>query len=101
MARLNSASSLRRPASCKRTRIAQISFSLNGAFWPTSLPLFQGSRGAHTFDKCSMVVSRCLRNNQSAPELNGRSLILMRQSQLAASGLYELLDRVLVSDCGD
>ena len=24
-------------------RIAQISFSLNGAFWPTSLPLFHGS----------------------------------------------------------
>jgi hypothetical protein len=27
-----------------RTRIAQISLSLNGVFWPTSFPLFQGSR---------------------------------------------------------
>jgi hypothetical protein len=62
--------------STKRTRIAQISFSLNGVFWPTSLPLFEGSRGEHTFAKCSVVVSRCLRNNQSAPELNGRYLTL-------------------------
>src|SRR5659263_644941 len=37
------ASSLTRCSTCNRTRMAQISFSLNGAFWPTSLPLFHGS----------------------------------------------------------
>jgi len=26
-------------------RIAQISFSFNGAFWPISLPLFEGKNG--------------------------------------------------------
>ena len=26
------------------TRMDQISFNLKGAFWPTNLPLFQGSR---------------------------------------------------------
>jgi hypothetical protein len=31
---------------CRRTRIAQISLTLSGDFWPTSLPLFQGCRGA-------------------------------------------------------
>jgi len=28
----------------RRTRSAQMSFSLSGTFWPTILPLFQGSR---------------------------------------------------------
>jgi hypothetical protein len=44
IAKLKRASSRHRLATCKRTRIAQISLSLNGVFWPTSLPLFQGSR---------------------------------------------------------
>src|SRR5438093_13185921 len=29
-------------SSCNRIRIAQISFSFNGGFWPSSLPLFHG-----------------------------------------------------------
>src|ERR1035437_305248 len=41
--RSNMANSLTRCSTCNRTRMAQISFSLNGAFWPTSLPLFHGS----------------------------------------------------------
>ena len=40
--RSNSARSRARRNSWSLTRIAQISFSLNGAFWPTSLPLFHG-----------------------------------------------------------
>jgi hypothetical protein len=44
IAKLNKARSRHRLAICNRTRIAQISLSLNGVFWPTSLPLFQGSR---------------------------------------------------------
>jgi hypothetical protein len=44
IARLNKASSRRRSASCRRMRIAQISLSLRGVFWPMSLPLFQGGR---------------------------------------------------------
>lgn len=43
IARLNSAKSRACPASWSLIRIAQISFSLSGAFWPTSLPLFQGT----------------------------------------------------------
>lgn len=35
-ARSNRANSRLRPPSCKRIRIAQISFSFNGDFWPTS-----------------------------------------------------------------
>ncbi len=41
--RLNSASSRGRRCICNRTRIAQISLSLIGVFWPTSLSLFQAS----------------------------------------------------------
>jgi hypothetical protein len=42
MARLKSASSRVRWPICNRTRIAQMSFSLRGAFCPTSFPLFHG-----------------------------------------------------------
>ena len=42
MERLNSASSRVRWSSCSRIRMAQISFSFNGGFWPSSLPLFHG-----------------------------------------------------------
>ena len=38
------ARSLRLLRSCRRTRMAHISRSLSGAFWPTILPLFQGTR---------------------------------------------------------
>lgn len=44
MPRLNSASSCTRLSICGLTRSAQMSLSLNGAFCPTILPLFQGSR---------------------------------------------------------
>ena len=40
MPRSNRVSSRSRPCISRRTRMAQISFSLNGAFCPTSLPLF-------------------------------------------------------------
>src|SRR5690554_6922205 len=40
----NSAKSRVLSASCSLTRMAQISLSRSGAFWPTSLPLFHGSR---------------------------------------------------------
>ena len=40
----NRASSRTRPSIWRRTRSAQMSLSLKGAFCPTSLPLFQGSR---------------------------------------------------------
>lgn len=42
IARLNSARSQTLLRSCSRTRIAQMSLSFSGAFWPTSFPLFQG-----------------------------------------------------------
>jgi hypothetical protein len=45
MPRLKRARSRKRPWSCKRTRIAQISLSLKGVFCPTSLPLFHGDLG--------------------------------------------------------
>jgi hypothetical protein len=54
--KLNSASSRVRPESCNRIRIAQISPSLNGAFCPTSFPLFHGSRCEAT--GVSMTISR-------------------------------------------
>ena len=41
---LKRASSRARPSIWRRTRSAQMSLSLNGAFWPTILPLFHGSR---------------------------------------------------------
>jgi hypothetical protein len=44
MPRLKSASSRVRSSIRRRIRIAQISLGLNGAFWPTSLALFHGSR---------------------------------------------------------
>ncbi len=44
MPRLNRASSRTRPSIWSRTRSAQMSLSLNGAFCPTILPLFHGSR---------------------------------------------------------
>ena len=44
IARLKSAKSRCRWASCSRTRIDQISRCFSGSFWPTSLPLFHGSR---------------------------------------------------------
>jgi hypothetical protein len=43
MPRSNSASSLARFSICSLVRIAQTSLGLNGAFCPTSLPLFQGA----------------------------------------------------------
>jgi len=43
MARLSSAKSRAFSASWSLIRIAQISLSFSGAFWPTSLPLFQGT----------------------------------------------------------
>ena len=46
--RSNSARSRTLRNSWRLTRIAQISFSLNGAFWPTSLPLFHGSGWGRT-----------------------------------------------------
>ena len=42
--RLKRASSRTRSSICRRTRSAQMSLTLNGAFWPTILPLFHGSR---------------------------------------------------------
>ena len=42
--KLKSASSRTRLSIWRRTRSAQISLTLNGAFWPTILPLFHGSR---------------------------------------------------------
>src|ERR1700712_4988693 len=42
--RLNSASSRTRLSICSRTLSAQMSLTLKGAFWPTILPLFHGSR---------------------------------------------------------
>ena len=38
-------------------RIAQISLGLNGAFWPTSLPLFQGARGVVIVLIASMMIT--------------------------------------------
>lgn len=46
IARLNSARSRTFLRSCRRTRIAQMTLSLSGAFWPTSFPLFQAGRAA-------------------------------------------------------
>src|ERR1700733_6694055 len=59
IAKLKRASSLHRLAICKRTRIAQISLSLNGVFWPTSLPLFQGSRVVVVNAMVSIIGSFC------------------------------------------
>ncbi len=57
IAKLNRARSRHRLAICNRTRIAQISLSLKQVFWPTSLPLFQGSRGVDAM--ISMIGSCC------------------------------------------
>ena len=43
-AKVKSASSRTRLSNCRRTRSAQMSFGLKGAFCPTIFPLFQGSR---------------------------------------------------------
>ncbi|GEM_PF-5573154 len=43
-AEVEKSSSRTLPFICGRTRRAQMSFSLNGAFFPTSLPLLHGSR---------------------------------------------------------
>jgi hypothetical protein len=53
MPRLKSASSRVRSSIYGQTRIAQISLGLNGALWPTSLPLFHGSRRCRD-DRVSM-----------------------------------------------
>ena len=47
-ARFSSARSRLRCSRCRWMRIAQMSFGLNGAFWPTSLPLFHGTRVCRT-----------------------------------------------------
>jgi hypothetical protein len=46
IARLGSARTRMRPASCKRVRMAQTCFGWIGGFGPMSLPLLQGRRGA-------------------------------------------------------
>jgi hypothetical protein len=56
MPRLKRASSRTRPSIWSRTRRAQMSLSLNGAFCPTSLPLFHGSRET-TLPGVPMMVS--------------------------------------------
>ncbi len=66
MAKLNRASSRRRTASCSRIRIAQISLSLKGVFWPTILPLFQGGRAVAVFSVASMADSYGEGANKSA-----------------------------------
>jgi hypothetical protein len=64
--RLKRASSRTRSSICKRTRSAQTSLSLNGAFWPTILPLFHGSRRpALTLDP--MMDSHQVKANKNAP----------------------------------
>jgi hypothetical protein len=64
------------------TDCRDFSFSLNGAFWPTRLPLFQGSRAARSFATGSLVGSCCLRNNQFA-STHGRSLTLQVSTAFA------------------
>src|ERR1700723_2863973 len=66
IAKLKRANSRHRLAICKRIRIAQISLSLNGVFWPTSLPLFQGSRVIVGEFPVSMTGLLMLRRRQSA-----------------------------------
>src|SRR5437773_6018493 len=51
-ARLNNASSRVRRSSCSRIRMAQISFSFSGGFWPSSLPLFHGNTRPSTLVVC-------------------------------------------------
>src|ERR1700738_1244451 len=56
MARLNMARPRTRDESCRRTRIAQISLSFSGGFWPVNLPLFHGTRDGHVSVNVLMTI---------------------------------------------
>jgi len=43
-----------RRSSCSRIRMAQISFSFGGGFWPSNLPLFHGTARPSVFLPVSM-----------------------------------------------
>jgi hypothetical protein len=57
MARLNIANSRALEDICSLVRIAHISRSFNGGFWPVSLPLFHGTRRAPEEVSVSMTIS--------------------------------------------
>lgn len=57
MARLKIARSRVRAESCRRIRMAQISFSFNGGFCPVNLPLFHGTRPGALIAVVSMTFS--------------------------------------------
>jgi hypothetical protein len=46
-----------RDESCRRARIAQISFSFSGGFWPVNLPLFHGTRDGPVSIDVLMTIS--------------------------------------------
>ncbi len=71
IARSSRARSRARSASCRRTRIAQTSLTLSGAFWPRSLPLFQGCAARVGADDSSMTLSERCGGSHSFPPSGG------------------------------
>src|SRR5574343_251734 len=73
--RLRSASSRIRPSIWNRTRSAQMSLGLNGAFWPMILPLFHGSRRV-VFPAASMMDSHRVEGHVGCAENRQKTTIL-------------------------
>lgn len=64
--RFNNAGSRERCSCCSRIRIAQMSLGLNGAFCPTSLPLFHGSL-RRVLDEVVSMIGPPVRRRQAPP----------------------------------
>lgn len=83
--KLKRASSRTRPSSCSRTRSAQMSLTLKGAFWPTILPLFQGTwQVAVSTD--AMMVSHRVEGTSACAGLTAAVLDATPQAAPALSG---------------
>ncbi|CAB3810353.1 hypothetical protein LMG28614_07255 [Paraburkholderia ultramafica] len=94
MPRLNIARSRTRDESCRRTRIAQISFSFSGGFWPVNLPLFHGTRVGTVSTDVLMTISFqlkgdpvCIWSNGRYPTHKGRMLFSTADARTSIASL--------------
>src|SRR5207249_8375035 len=98
MARLNNASSRVRWSSCNRIRIAQISFSFSGGFWPSSLPLFHGVTHPVVFVDASMSRSFLGERSLMLISTDGRFTTLTSRSIFSRADVQKIK---LPSDSGE